>query len=241
MVIAIDIGNSTTTVGLFDLNGTLLFRSGIATNRSTSEDQCALDLLGLFQLYRSDISAVSGAAISSEVPSVTAHMRGAVARLIGKPPLVMGPGTKTGLNIKSDLHNQLGSDIVACSVAALAKYPAPLIVVDMGTAVTMSYLRERTYEGCVIMPGVRVALEALSDTVDAMRAGVVYGNASMIDGMIARMEEHSAPAAKVVATGGSAPEVLQYCKREIVYDADLVLHGLYLIYQKNTEGRTRRA
>ena len=173
----------------------------------------------------------------------------------------MGPGTKTGLNIKSDLHTQLGSDIVACSVAALAKYPSPVIVVDMGTAVTMSYLRERTYEGCVIMPGVRVALEALSEraaalphisieapgsifghnTVDAMRSGVVYGNASMIDGMIGRMEAESVPAATVVATGGSAPEVLKYCRREIVYDADLVLHGLYLIYQKNTEGRIRRS
>lgn len=261
MVLAIDIGNSTTTIGLFGEKGELLFRSGIATSRSTSEDQCALDLLGLFQLYRSDITVVSGAAISSEVPSVTAHMRGAVARLIGKPPLVMGPGTKTGLNIKSDLHTQLGSDIVACSVAALAKYPSPVIVVDMGTAVTMSYLRERIYEGCVIMPGVRVALEALSEraaalphisieapgsifghnTVDAMRSGVVYGNASMIDGMIGRMEAESVPAATVVATGGSAPEVLKYCRREIVYDADLVLHGLYLIYQKNTEGRIRRS
>ena len=261
MVLAIDIGNSTTTIGLFGGKGELLFRSGIATSRSTSEDQCALDLLGLFQLYRSDITVVSGAAISSEVPSVTAHMRGAGARLIGTPPLVMGPGTKTGLNIKSDLHTQLGSDIVACSVAALAKYPSPVIVVDMGTAVTMSYLRERTYEGCVIMPGVRVALEALSEraaalphisieapgsifghnTMDAMRSGVVYGNASMIDGMIGRMEAESVPAATVVATGGSAPEVLKYCRREIVYDADLVLHGLYLIYQKNTEGRIRRS
>ena len=261
MVLAIDIGNSTTTIGLFGGKGELLFRSGIATSRSTSEDQCALEQMGLYQLYRSDITVVSGAAISSEVPSVTAHMRGAVARLIGKPPLVMGPGTKTGLNIKSDLHTQLGSDIVACSVAALAKYPSPVIVVDMGTAVTMSYLRERTYEGCVIMPGVRVALEALSEraaalphisieapgsifghnTVDAMRSGVVYGNASMIDGMIGRMEAESVPAATVVATGGSAPEVLKYCRREIVYDADLVLHGLYLIYQKNTEGRIRRS
>ena len=173
--------------------------------------------------------------------------------------MLMGPGIKTGLNIKSDLHNQLGSDIVACSVAAIDQYPTPIIIIDMGTAVTMSYLHDRTYEGCMIFPGVLVALDALSEraaalphisveppasifghnTVDAMRSGVIYGNASMIDGMIARIEEHGQPAATVVATGDSAPEILRYCKHSIIYNADLLLQGLYLIYRKNTEGRRR--
>lgn len=262
MVLAIDIGNSTTNIGLFNRDSTLAFRAGLTTARNATCDQCAISLMGLFSLYRADIQAVSGAVISSVVPSVTANMCGAVERLTGKAPMLMGPGVKTGLNIKSDIHNQMGSDIVACSVAAIANYPTPLIVIDMGTAVTMSYLQGKTYEGCVIIPGVRVALEALSEraaelphisieqppttifghnTVDAMRAGVVYGNASMIDGMIGRLEEHSAPAATVVATGGSAPEVLKYCKRDILYDADLLLNGLYLIYQKNTEGKGRKA
>lgn len=260
LVLAIDIGNSTTNVGLFDQDGSLVFRSAITTSRNATCDQCAISLLGLFFLYQADVKAISGAVISSVVPSVTANMCGAVERLSGKVPLLMGPGVKTGLNIKSDIHTQMGSDIVACSVAAIANYPTPLIVIDMGTAVTMSYLQDKTYEGCVIMPGVRVALEALSEraaalphisiepppsifghnTVDAMRAGVVYGNASMIDGMIDRLEEHSAPTVSVVATGGSAPEILKYCKRDIVYDADLLLCGLYLIYRKNTEGKGRK-
>lgn len=261
MVLTVDIGNSTTNVGLFGQDGSLAFRSRLATSRNATCDQCAISLMGLFFLYKADIQAVSGAVISSVVPSVTANMRGAVERLTGKTPLVMGPGVKTGLNIKSDIHTQMGSDIVACSVAAIARYPTPLIAIDMGTAVTMSYLQGNTYEGCVIMPGVRVALEALSEraaelphisieppatifghnTVDAMRAGVIYGNASMIDGMIGRLEENSAPVSTVVATGGTAPIVLKYCKREIVYDAELLLRGLYLIYRKNTDCKGKKA
>lgn len=261
MVLAVDIGNSTTSVGLFDRDGALVFRSRLATSRNATCDQCAISLMGLFSLYRADIGSVSGAMISSVVPSVTANMCVAVERLSGKAPLLMGPGVKTGLNIKSDIHNQMGSDIVAYSVAAISHYPTPLIVIDMGTAVAMSYLQGNTYEGCIIMPGVRVALEALSEraaalphisielpssifghnTVDAMCSGIVYGYASMIDGMIGRLEEASAPAATVVATGGSAPEILKYCRRQILYDADLLLRGLYLIYRKNTDGRGKKA
>lgn len=261
MVLAIDIGNSTTNVGLFSQDGTLTFHSHLTTVRNATCDQCAINLMGFFLLNHADMQGVSGAVLSSVVPSVTSNMCGAVERLTGKVPLLMGPGVKTGLNIKSDIHTQMGSDIVACSVSAISKYPTPLIVIDMGTAVTMSYLQGNTYEGCVIMPGVRVALEALSEraaelphisiepptsifghnTVDAMRAGVLYGNAGMIDGMIERLEEHSAPVTTVVATGGTAPLVLPYCKRDIVYDADLLLRGLYLIYQKNTDHKGRRA
>lgn len=259
VVLTIDIDNSTTNVGLFDRSGTLRFRSGLTTSRNPTRDQCAISLMNLFTLYHADLKEVSGAVISSVVPSVTAHMSGTVELLTGKAPMLMGPGIKTGLNIKSDLHNQLGSDIVACSVAAMEQYPTPIIIIDMGTAVTMSYLHDRTYEGCMIFPGVLVALDALSEraaalphisveppafifghnTVDAMRSGVVYGNASMIDGMIARIEENGRPAATVVATGDSAPEILHFCKHSILYNADLLLQGLYLIYRKNTEGRRR--
>lgn len=261
MVLTIDIGNSTTDIGLFDREGALRFRAALATERNATSDQCAMSLTSLFALYRADARAVSGAILSSVVPSLTANMCGAVERLTGKTPLLIGPGVKTGLNVKADLHDQLGSDIVACCVAALAAYPAPLLVIDMGTAVSMSYLRKNSYEGCIIMPGVQVALEALSEqaaalphisieppahilghnTVDAMRSGVVYGNASMIDGMILRLEEEGAPVTTVVATGRSAPEVLKYCKREILYDTDLLLRGLYLIYLKNTKDRGKKA
>lgn len=255
LVLVIDIGNSTTSFGLFDQESRLQFRSDLATRRNTSRDQCALDLLGIFQLYQGDLSQVSGVLLSSVVPSVTTPMARAVEMLTGKKPLQMGPGVKTGLNIKSDIHSQMGSDIVACAVSAMNKYPGPIIVVDMGTAITMSYIRGNSYEGCVIMPGIHLSLEALSDraaglphisiarpssifghnTVDAMQAGVVYGNASMVDGMIERLESASQPASTLVATGGNAPLILQECKREIVFDANLLLDGLYHIYRKNTK------
>lgn len=259
MILAIDVGNSTTSVGLFDGEGVLLFRSDLTTGRNATRDQCAISLRGVFDLYEAAFADVSGTIISSVVPSVTGNMRDAAALLTGKPPMVMGPGVKTGLNIKSDIHAQMGSDIVACSVAAIAKYPSPVIVIDLGTAVTLSYLRGSTYEGCVILPGVRVSLEALSEraaelphisiepppsifghnTVDAMRSGILYGSASMLDGMIARLEQAGGRAAAVVATGEGGATVLDYCKRDILRDANLLLEGLYLVYQRSTEPKRR--
>lgn len=261
MVLAVDVGNAAITVGLFDPDGKLRFRSTLATRRGMTRDQCAIDLSQVFRLYGADFGTVTGAIISSVVPPITAAICGAVEFLTGKAPMLMGPGIKTGLNIRSDIHTQMGTDIVACSVAAIAKYPGPIILVDMGTAIALSVLVGNTYEGCVLLPGVNVALEALSDraaelphisieppasilghnTVDAMRAGVVYGNASMVDGMIQRLEQASAPAATVVGTGSEGAEILQACTRKIIYDADLLLDGLYLIYKKSTEGKTRKA
>lgn len=261
LVLAIDIGNSVTTVGLFEPDGKLRFRATLSTHRGATRDQCAIDLAQVFRLYGADLGAVTGAVISSVVPPATAAICGAVEFLTGKPPMLMGPGVKTGLNIRSDIHTQMGTDIVACSVAAIAKYPGPIILVDMGTAIAMSVLVGNTYEGCVLLPGVTVALEALSDqaaelphisiepppsilgrnTVDAMRAGAVYGNASMVDGMIERLEAVSGSAATIVGTGEAGVEILQYCKRKISYDANLLLDGLYLIHKKSTGQRPRRA
>lgn len=257
MVLAVDVGNSNITFGLFHSDGKLAFLSSLETERNKTRDRCAIDLLGVFSLHRADIRAVDGAILSSVVPPLTAAMRGAVALLTGRAPMVVGPGIKTGLNIKAEIHNQLGSDIVASSVAAIAKYPSPTVVIDMGTATTMSLLRGSVYEGCIIMPGLRLALEALSEhaaalppisietagpvgllghtTEDAMRSGMLYGHASMVDGMVERLEEPAGGPVMVVATGGNAPRVVKYCKREILYDANLVMDGLYLLYQKNAE------
>lgn len=259
MILAIDIGNSTTSVGLFDGSGALTFRSDLTTSGHATRDQCAINLRGVFSLYSADLSSVTGVMISSVVPSVTANMRDAAELLTGKPPMVMGPGVKTGLNIKSDIHAQMGSDIVSCAVAALSKYSSPVIVIDLGTAVTMSYLRGNTYEGCVILPGIQVSLEALSqraaelphisieappsifghNTVEAMRAGILYGSASMIDGMIERLEQEGGGTVMVVATGACGSEALHHCKRKIQYDANLMLEGLYLVYRRSTESKRK--
>lgn len=259
MILAADIGNSITTLALFDDRGNVTMRSNFSTDAHTTKDQFAIQLFSTFQLYRVDARQICGGIIASVVPPVTAAMAGAFERLLGRSPMIVGAGIKTGLNIRSDTHGQLGADIVACSIGAIAKYPSPVIVLDLSTAVTFSFLRGNTYEGCAIAPGIRVSLEALSrraaelphislaepasilgrNTVDAMRSGAIYGNASLIDGMIQRLEEAVEPAATVVATGSFVDEVIPFCKREIVRDPDLLLNGLYLLYQKNTEFRRR--
>ena len=234
-----------------------MFRALLETSRSKTRDQCAIELLGVFQLYGADACTVDGAILSSVVPPLTTIFIDAIARLTGTPPMVVGPGIRTGLNIKAEIHNQLGSDIVASSVAAIAKYPSPIVMVDMGTATSLSLIVGSVYEGCIIMPGLALALDALSEraaalppisietaspvglmghtTEEAMRSGVLDGHASMVDGMLERIEESIGQSVTTVATGGNAPRILRYCKRPIQYDADLIMTGLYLLYQKNAK------
>ena len=245
MILTVDIGNTTMTMGLYTPEGVLQFRGSIKTDKNKTRDQIAIDLLDMFQLYQADIRDVTGAVVSSVVPPMTGAMADAIRQLSGVRPMIVGPGVKTGMNILAEVHNQLGADIVASSVAALQKYPQPIIVIDMGTATTLSYLGESTYKGCVIIPGVRIALEEPPSifgrsTIDAMRSGVLYGNAGMIDSMIQRMEEAARPVATVVMTGGNAALIQKYCKREILIDENLLLDGLYYLYQKNLDRRRKR-
>ena len=145
---------------------------------------------------------------------------------------------------------------IMSSVAAIAGYQSPIVMIDMGTATSLSLIQGSVYEGCIIMPGLTLALRAMSEqaaalppisiespaqvdllghtTEEAMRSGVLYGHASMVDGMLDRIEERVGQPVTVVATGGNAPKILRYCRHEIRYDADLVIRGLYLLYQKNT-------
>lgn len=256
MVLAIDIGNIRTTAALFYDNGKLSFRSELGTDSRLTEDQYAIALLDIFRLYGADISSVSGTILSCVVPSMLRVCTGAVRRLTGKKPLVVGPGLKTGLNIKADVHNQLGSDIVASAVAAAALYPSPVIVINSHTAVSCSYMNNFSFEGCAIMPGIGIALEALSrngaqlphismgevesplgrNTVDSMRAGIVFGYAGAIDRLISQLEAAAGtPAATIVVTGENFPEVFCHCTHQLNYDHDLLVKGLFRLYQKNTE------
>lgn len=260
MILAIDIGNIRTTIALFTGEGRLAFLSELETDSKITDDRCAIDLLAVFQLYRAKIGDVKGAILSSVVPPVTGTYSRTVARLSGKTPLIVGAGLRTGLNIKAEIHNQLGSDIVASAVAASALYPTPAVVINSRTAVTFSYLSQSAFEGCSIMPGMQIALEALSkngaqlpqismdrvdsplgrNTVDSMRAGIVYGYAGAFDRVIDTLEQAAGtPAVTVVATGDDAPEIFRHCRREIKYDHDLLVKGLYLLYRKNTEKFSR--
>lgn len=182
-------------------------------------------------------------------------MAKALTRLLGKPPMIVGPGVKTGLNIRMEIHNQLGADLVAGAVAALDKYPTPIIMIDMGTATTISYISsKRSYEGGLMFPGVRLSLDALSDhtaqlpdislqhpksligknTEDCMRSGIVYGTAGMLDGVIDRIREllPQGETPTIVATGSNAPVIVRYCRNKVLYDKYLLMEGLWDIYQK---------
>ena len=163
MLLAIDIGNSNISVGLFDGQKELKFLASIDTDSRKTADQISIDLMNLFTLYGCDIRQVSGAILSSVVPPMNFMMEKALTRLLGKPPMVVGAGIKTGLNIRMEFNRQLGADIVANAVSALEKYPVPIIMIDMGTATIISYISEkRTYEGGLMFPGVRLSLDALS-------------------------------------------------------------------------------
>ena len=255
MLLAIDIGNSNISVGLFSREKTLHFLASIDTDSRKTADQISIDLMNIFSLYQYDLRDVSGAIFSSVVPPINFMMAKALTRLLGKPPMIVGPGVKTGLNIRMEIHNQLGADLVAGAVAALDKYPTPIIMIDMGTATIISYISEkRTYEGGLMFPGVRLSLDALShhtaqlpnislehprqligkNTEDCMRSGIVYGTAGMLDGVIDRIrEQFGGQDISVVATGGNAPVIVKYCRNQIVYDKYLLMDGLWAIYQKN--------
>ena len=240
MLLAIDIGNSNISVGLFDQKRDLKFLSSIDTDSRKTADQISIDLMNIFSLYQYDLRDVSGA----------------MTRLLGKPPMIVGPGVKTGLNIRMEIHNQLGADLVAGAVAALDKYPTPIIMIDMGTATTISYISSRrSYEGGLMFPGVRLSLDALSDhtaqlpdislqhpksligknTEDCMRSGIVYGTAGMLDGVIDRIREvlPQGETPTIVATGSNAPVIVRYCRNKVLYDKYLLMEGLWDIYQKN--------
>lgn len=255
MLLAVDVGNSNTSIGLFDREQHLQFLASLDTDSRKTADQISVDLMNLFTLYRYDYRQVTGAILCSVVPPLNFMMEKALTRLLGKPPMVVGPGVKTGLNIRLTVQTQVGADIVADAVAALERFQPPIITIDMGTATTVGVISEgRTYEGGMLLPGVNVSLEALSrraaqlpdislqhpktligkNTEDCMRSGIVYGTAGMLDGIIDRIrEEFPGREVSVVATGGNAPVILRYCRNPIVYDKYLLMNGLWSIYQKN--------
>ena len=255
MLLAIDVGNSTTSVGLFDREKNLRFLAYLDTDSRKTADQISIDLMNLFTLYHYNYQDVTGAIFCSVVPPLNFMMSKALTRLLGKPPMMVGPGVRTGLNLRMENQVQVGADIVADAVAALERFEPPIITIDMGTATTIGVIdAQRNYMGGMLLPGVNVSLEALSrraaqlpaislqhpkavigkNTEDCMRAGIVYGTAGMLDGIIERIRgEFGGREISVVATGGNAPVIVKYCKTPIVYDKFLLMNGLWAIYQKN--------
>ena len=253
MILAIDIGNSNIVLGGVD-EEKILFEARLRTDATHTSDQYAVELKMLLEIYGYKAQDVEGAIIASVVPQVLNSIQTAVKKLTGKQSLVVGPGLKTGLDIRLENPSQTGADLVVGCVAALRAYKPPMIVLDMGTATTMVVLDEKgaLIGGC-ICPGVKISMDALTDrtallpglqldqpkkaigrnTIDCMRSGIMMGTACMLDGMVERMEEELGSKATVVITGGIAKFVTPMCKTPMVYEKDLIIKGLAALYREN--------
>lgn len=253
MVLAIDIGNTNIVIGCFD-EDKILFIERISTNKNSTALEYTVLIKTVLELNGLDGYSFDGGIISSVVPSVTNLVASAVTKITGKPVKILGPGLKTGLKIQIDNPAQAGADLVAGAVAAVNGYPCPLIVIDMGTATTITVVdKDKNFIGGMIMAGLKASLESLigktsqlpnisldapkniisSNTIDCMKSGLIYGTACAIDGAIERIEEELSEKCTVVATGGLAPTITPLCKNKIIVDDELLLKGLMIIYNKN--------
>ena len=253
MILAIDIGNTNIVLGCFD-DEKILFRERLSTNHTATVLEYAATIKTAFEMYDIKTKDIDGAIISSVVPAVTSTVKSAIEKYIGTRVLVIGPGIKTGLSIMIDNPSQLGSDLVVDAVAGISEYPVPLVIVDMGTATTVSVVdKNKQYIGGMIIPGLAVSHDALisrtsqlskiafekpkkiigSNTVECIKSGLLYGNAGTIDGLCERIEGELGEKCTVVATGGLSSVIAPLCKRDIIIDEDLLLKGLMIIYNKN--------
>lgn len=254
MILAIDIGNTNIVVGCFDKDK-ILFVERVSTDHTKTELEYAISLKNVLEIYGINPRNIEGCIISSVVPPLTGVLKTSAEKIISGEVLIVGPGIKTGLNILMDNPASLGSDLVVDAVAAIHEYPVPLVFIDMGTATTISVIDgEKRYRGGMILPGIRVSMDSLTsgtaqlprvgteppkkligrNTVDCMKSGMIYGNASCIDGMIRRIKkELGREDITVIATGGLSKTIIPYCEEQIIYDNELLLKGLRLIYEKN--------
>lgn len=255
MILAVDVGNTNIVMGCIDKEK-IYFVERAATDIAKTELEYAIQIKTVLELHGIDMHKIQGAIISSVVPPLVNIIKKAIAKIVNVRQMVVGPGIKTGLNLCMDNPGQVGSDLVVDAVAGISYYGAPLIVIDMGTATTISVIDDKkNYIGGMIFPGVKVSLESLvektsqlprisleapkrtigKNTIECMKSGMVYGQASCLDGMIERVEEELKMQTTVIATGGLAKEIVPHCKHKVIVDDELALKGLKIIYDKNKE------
>ena len=253
MILAIDIGNTNIVLGCIQ-EGRILFEARMATDLIKTSDQYCAELKAMLSLFEVDTKKIEGSIVSSVVPPVLNSFKTAIRKLTGKQPMVVGPGIKTGLNIRMDNPTEVGADLIVAAVAAIEQYGKPLLLVDMGTATTITAVDDKgSFIGGCICPGLKISMEALTgrtaqlpgisldapqraigkNTRDCMRSGIMLGAAAMLDGLLDRMEGELGMEATVVATGGISKFVLPLCRRKMVYDGSLMLKGLDLLYRRN--------
>src|SRR5712664_3879711 len=253
MLLAIDVGNTNTVLGVFDA-GRLRDSFRVQTEKDRTGDEYGLQIKALFDFAGMKMSDVHDVIVSSVVPPMTFPLEQMSKRFFGKKPLFVGPGVRTGMPVLYDNPREVGADRIVNAVAAYEKWPGGLIIVDFGTATTFDAVTPRgEYLGGAIAPGIAISMEALfqhasklprvafekphkvvgRNTVASMQSGLVFGYAGLVDSICSRMAEELGFPVKIVATGGLAPLIGEVSKRIEIVDEQLTLDGLRIIYQRN--------
>ncbi|MDE5605274.1 MAG: type III pantothenate kinase [Eubacterium sp.] len=251
MLLAVDVGNTNIVLGVLD-HEKMVCSGRLSTNVNETEIEYSMKIKTFLEV--NNVTNIDGAIISSVVPALVRTLLKSIKLVCAVDALVVGPGIKTGLNIKLDNPAEMGADIVVGDVAVINKYPLPAIVFDFGTATTASVIdKSGAHIGGAIMCGIKTAINSLSsgtaqlpqvditapsrvigrNTIDAMKCGSVVGTAAMLEGLVARFEKELGEKATVVVTGALGKAIAKEANLDVIVDEDLLIDGLRIIYEKN--------
>ncbi len=246
MILLFDVGNTNISIGISD-GISILETYRLNTEVTKTADEYFIAMKSLI-----DMLAIDTVAISSVVPRITEKLKDISERFLKISPLILGPGVKTGVNVKTDNPKEVGGDLI-CGAAAIEELKGASLVVDLGTAIKYIYVKNKTITGVIITPGVTVSIKALvgntallpdidievpkkvlgTNTIHCMQSGVTYGVAAQVDGLIERIKEEVMEDFKVILTGGLSETIAPLCKHPLSRDPNLVLKGLLKIYNRN--------